>query len=858
MTAQDRDPAAALDRLKWPLRLTRWGLVAERLTQAFWPVPVILFATLAIIFFGVLDAVSIEVAWAGAVLIVVGLVAAAALGARRFRWPSRAEAAARLDATLPGRPISALGDHIAIGKGDEAAQRVWRAHLARMAERTRGAKPVHPDLNVTRRDPYALRYVALTALVVGLMFGSVWRVASVADLAQLPGGGAVASGPSWEGWIQPPDYTGKPTLYLNDIRQSDLSVPVGSKVVLRLYGEAGSLTVDETVSGRTGMVDSASAPSQEFSITRSGRLNINGPRGAGWDVTTIADRAPSVELSGPIGREADGAMRQPFAAHDDYGVTAGQARMELDTAALDRRYGLTAEPEPRDALVVDLPMPITGSRADFTETLAENFSQHPWANLPVKISLTVQDAAGQTGAAEARSIVLPGRRFFDPLAAALIENRRDLLWSRENGRRSLQVLRAVTNRPEGFIRNQRAYLQLRVAMRQLETGVSQGLTAETRDEVAAALWDIAVLLEDGDLNNAMERLQRAQDRLSEAIRNGASDEEIAQLMQELQEAMNDYIRQLAEQQQNDPNRQTAEDQQGQEITGDQLQQMLDRLQQLMQEGRMAEAQQLLDQLRRMMENMRVTQGQGGQGSPGQQAMRDLAETLRQQQGLSDEAFQGMQGQQPGQGQQGQQGEGQQGQGGQQPGQGQGQGQGRQQGQGQGGGPGQGGSLADRQQGLRNQLDGLMQRGLPGLGTPEGQAGRDALGRAGRAMDEAEQALRDGDNGRALDRQADAMESMREGMRNLGDAMAQNRQQGQPGEGGGGDQFGSGDPNGQRDPLGRRPGEVGRGIGTQDSMLQGDDVYRRAQDILNELRRRSGEQERPDLERDYLRRLLDLF
>ena len=73
-----------------------------------------------------------------------------------------------------------------------------------------------PDLRLAPRDPFALRYVALTALVMALLFGSIWRAASVTGLA--PGAaGAVASGPSWEGWAQPPAYTGKPALYLNDI-----------------------------------------------------------------------------------------------------------------------------------------------------------------------------------------------------------------------------------------------------------------------------------------------------------------------------------------------------------------------------------------------------------------------------------------------------------------------------------------------------------------------------------------------------------------------------------------------------------------------------------------------------------------
>ena len=123
------------------------------------------------------------------------------------------------------------------------------------------------------------------------------------------------------------------------------------------------------------------------------------------------------------------------------------------------------------------------------------------------------------------------------------------------------------------------------------------------------------------------------------------------------------------------------------------------------------------------------------------------------------------------------------------------------------------------------------------------------------MEEAEDALREGDLPGALDRQAEAMEAMRDGMRQFGDAMAQ--EQMQQGDAERGQEFGQADPNGQRDPLGREPGNSAR-IGSDRNMLQGEDVYRRAQDILDEIRRRSGEQARPESERDYLRRLLDQF
>lgn len=860
MSQANRTRDEALDRLRRPLFLTRTGMLAERLTRAFWPLWSVLFLALAALMLGLQDAVPLELAWGIAVVFVSAVLWACAHGVRQFHTPSRAEALDRLDRTLAGRPITALADTQAIGATDDASQAVWRAHLVRMADRVAGAKAARPDLRISARDPFALRYAALLALLVAVLFGSVWRVASVSEMA--PGQGQLtASGPSWEGWIEPPAYTGKPSLYLNDINQEGFSVPEGSKLTLRLYGTPGALTVAETVSDRTGDVASASDPSQEFTITQDGSLEITGAAGAEWDITVTPDQTPRIALAGEAERSAGGEFKLPFAAGDDYGVVAAQATITLDMASVDRRFGLLADSDPRDDIVLDLPMPISGDRRDFTETIVENLAQHPWAGLPVLISLSAQDALDQNGTAPAQQIILEGRRFFDPLARAVVEQRRDILWSRSNGARAAQILRAVTHSPEGFIKNRAAYLQLRVAIRRLEAAVAGGLTPEPQDEVAQALWDIAILLEDGTLADALERLRQAQDRLAEAMRQGANQDEIAKLMQELRAATDDYIRQLAEQNQQDPDQQTAENQDSQEITGDQIQQMMDKIQELMEEGRMAEAQQLLDELNRMMENLQVTQGQQGQGqqSPGQQALNGLQDTLREQQGLSDEAFQDLQqqfnpeqGDQQGQdGQQGQEGQGaQQGEGAQ----GQG-GQGTDQGQGQGPsqGPSQSQSLADRQQALRNELN-RQQRGMPGAGTPEGDAARDALGRAGRAMDQAEGALRDNRMADALDSQSEAMEALREGMRNLGEAMAQQRQQqqGQQGEA-----VGRADPNGRRDPLGRDSGANGQ-VGSDENLLQGDDVYRRARDLLDEIRRRSSEQDRPAIELDYLKRLLDRF
>ena len=184
-----------------------------------------------------------------------------------------------------------------------------------------------------------------------------------------------------------------------------------------------------------------------------------------------------------------------------------------------------------------------GDRREVQGQLVEDLAQHPWANLPVVLTLRAVDGIEQVGEAAPLRLDLPGRRFFNPLAAALIEMRRDLLWSRGNAGRSAEILRALTWQPEGFVADD-LYADLRGAVAVLE---NDAFSLEARDRLAAALWEAAVQLEDGGLADALARMREAQEKLSEAIRNGASPDEIQRLMDELREATDAYTQMLAEQ-----------------------------------------------------------------------------------------------------------------------------------------------------------------------------------------------------------------------------------------------------------------------------------------------------------------------
>jgi uncharacterized protein (TIGR02302 family) len=863
-------PQPPLKSLVWPMRLTLAGLWAERLARAFWPLWSLVLVTLAALAFGVQDLGPLNYAQAAGAVIGLAALALLAYGLKSFRKPTAMDALDRLDSAMPGRPIAALRDTQAIGTNDPASLAVWRAHQDRMAARAAGARPVQPDLKLSSRDRFSLRYVALTAFVMAALFGSFWKAGTVAGLT--PGAAiAMPGGPSWEAWAKPPAYTGKPSLYLNDITDPTVELPTGTRLQIRLYGPEGTLTVAQTVADipateadpkatpASAAVPNATKGIFDLTVSRSGNLSIDGPSGREWQITALPDAAPTVQVSGDMTREADGRFKQSIKATDDYGITGARVTITLDMAKLDRRHGLKVDPEPVEPVVLDIPLPRKGKRTDLTATLVDDLSKHVFANLPVTMTFTVTDAGGNEGTSAPYQVVLHGKRFFDPLAAALIEMRRDILWNRINAPRAVELLKAVTNRPEGFIRHERAFLHLRVLMRKLEASQA-ALTVEDRDTMAEELWKIAFMVETGNLQDAFDRLQRAQDRLDEAIKNGASPEEIDQLMKEMQQALNDYMRELAEESQRNPDQQQQSQMQGQMMSGDQLKQMLDKLQELMKEGKTAEAQQLMEQLRQLMQNMQVVQGQQGQGKgqPGQQGMQGLGDTLRDQQDLSDDSFRDLQGV-PRQGdQQGQgQDQAQNGQQGDQPGDQQNGQQGEQLGQngtqGDGQSPDQG-SLSDRQRALRDRLSQLQNGDLPGDGTEQGEAGRKNLDRAGRAMQDAENALRDGDLSGALDRQAEAMEALRDGMQNFGDALAEEQRQNRDGQGGD-QEFGSADPNGT-DPLGRRQGDSAR-IGSDQNMVQ-NDPDQRAQDLLDEIRRRSGDLTRPLEELNYLKRLLQMF
>jgi uncharacterized protein (TIGR02302 family) len=270
--------------------------------------------------------------------------------------------------------------------------------------------------------------------------------------------------------------------------------------------------------------------------------------------------------------------------------------------------------------------------------------------------------------------------------------------------------------------------------------------------------------------------------------------------------------------------------------------MIDRLEQLSRSGAKDAAKQLLEQLQQMLENLQTARpGQMDDGDDDMMsALDELGDVIRKQQQLRDRTFR--QGQDQRRQQRGQQGQREQ--------------------QSQQGDRNQMGELRQDQQALRDQLKKLLeelkQKGFPQPGQGEqGQQGGEGneLGKAGEAMGDAEGQLGEGDADSAVESQGRALEAMRKGAQGMAQSMQQQMGQG-PGPGNPG-RTGQARANQNTDPLGRPL--RGRDYGDDTTVkVPGEIDVQRARRILEELRKRFGESFRPQLELDYIERLLKDF
>lgn len=834
MSERREDPTGDLPRIG----LSRLALFWERAWPALWPASFVVGLFLLI---ALLDFLPDLTGWLHAVvlaLFAIALFLACKHAVRALQIPDRASAQRRLERVndLPHRPFDALDDDIATPEADEATQRLWQLHRERMAQRLKNLKVGWPKPGLIRHDRFAVRLAlvpALLVMVIAVGQDGTERVTRAVTPNLLE---AASVNATLDAWITPPTYTGRPPLFLTRVEGEAatlIEVPASSVLLAQVSGSeaAPQLAEGKGTEGFRIVTEGSYRIERTLSEDTSIRVLLEGQELQAWSIKVIPDASPRVALEEPPSPSKRGALQLAYSASDDYGLATITANIKRSDVSTD------------EEIVYEIPLP----GANLKETKGDSFrdlTPHPWAGLPVKLTLVATDAAGQRGESETVAFRLPERTFTHPVAQEIVAARKTLIADPANNRLGVvDELGSIAWKPQRYADDKVVFMALHMAARRL----SQDAYKDELDEVQKLLWEAALRVEDGTVSLAERDLRRAQEALQEALARNAPDSEIDRLMDQLQTALSAYLDALTQQAANSPQNDQnfgQPDPSTQLLTRQDLERMMEEIRELAKSDAKEAARRMLSQMQKMLENM-----QAGRGKPqpeagkAQQMMNDLQRVTKGQRDLLDRTFREAQretkereGRAPdgpengGQPQKGEQSGSQQ-----------------MAGEGQERGSLTAGAVA--QDALRRQLGEIMQRFAEMTGDVPGP-----MGRAEQSMRKSSKNLRKGNAKGAVPPQTRALDQLQQAMRSAQQQLQQQFGQ-QPGQG---QVRGPGQKPDDRDPFGRTMNTGIQGANTNSLKIPEKSDLQRTREIRDELRRRAAEPSRPKNERDYINRLLERF
>jgi hypothetical protein len=870
--------SAALTELDLQIKRTQRFLKRDRLLAATALTVTALFVWLAIALFGLpsrLPALA-ETLLSLAVLAFLGWTLWR--GLNRYRTPTRDEArnALAIACALEPAAFDILEDRPV--QMDAAGLAFWRAARADAVQEAMTARPKLRFTALRAADPFDLRHGAMAlALIAALVAGPEGPERLARALLPSPGPLVGDGRLTLEAWATPAAYTNAAAISLTDQTGQTVVTPPSITVTLRAQGLAGAPVL---------VFDPDQGPTQRITLTKAadgayeGELDIPGQGTlrlvrfhtvARWRLEPAIDKPPTAVLTAPPTAGEGEDLTIAWSATDDFGVHA----IGLSVRPVDPPPGL-ADAAPSVTLFEGP----AGDPLSASGESAVDLAEHPYAGMKVELRLLARDSLGQDGLSEPVELVMPEKIFLQPLARATLEIRRTILWERHpytparpapggpiflqpapDGllgtepllietddqfptlerapaaiRRAVRLLDALTMAPEdGYFTDPAVFMGLRFARERL----ARASEIEETDATAAILWEIALRAEYGSSADASRALQQAQRALNDALARGEPADRIQRLTDALRQATESYLQALVAEALTQPPQNRADTEEQTEMSGQDIEQMLNEVERLSQDGQNQQAQQMLQALSQLLQNLEVHLADGpganpnGQGTePGEgDPASGLNNAMRDQRSLNEET-QAQGAGSEGTGQEGTTGEGEQGD--QQAADGT-----------QGDGEGQpNADLAQRQRGLRESLAAARNQAGQAAG-PDNQN----LEAADEAMDRAAQALERGDFEQASAAQEEALERLAAGTEQAEDKL-RNQQQGR----------GSQDAAGSAtDPLGRISPAAGSNAGDQDADPIPAEVQRaRSRAIMDELRRRAQDQSRSQEERDYLNRLLERF
>lgn len=858
------------------------------------------------------------------------------------RGPTRAKALRRIetDNQFFHRPFDTITDTKAsVGSASPSFDinaEQWQQHVTKAEAQVRTAKPSILRPSLAPIDRFHLRFLLPICLIAAGFFGlGDLYERSRASVLPMWQSGMAAKNVTYEAWIDPPAYTGRPPRYFKTNNQA--SAPDGSEFVVRVSGirTAPRLVVKSAEGlaaiGRTKRITATRLGPQSFEIrtklltkphsnATQYRASITVGRSQQiWDLNIGDDSLPTIDFKDPPTANKRDRLIFTYSAQDDFGLASIALSVRLKNN--------TSEHDGTDTITLRPPRQFAKEISD--EPASLDLTKHQWAGKEVIGVLIATDGKGQSAKSEPVEFIIPDKIFIEPLAKAVAEQRalmlaakdiayqplaaraplntaslqnkplysvyepeRTILRAPSSVQRTADLIEIVTDQPVGIFDDPSVYMGLRHIYRQIKTAKQSA----DLNGIPENLWKIALRAEFGLLGDALADMQKAERALNNAMARHAPQREIDALFDRYNVAVDRYMEELFKKAIEEAKKKGKQgDKNGPEGGGnmqsDEIQKLLDAIEEANRLGDTVAARKALAQLAQLLERLKMqidpNASGGGREGPNdqgmseemQKALEELNEILGDQRKLRDDtqssAIDDALKQREQQG-------------------GLNDGNGNQQNPKGKKGARSSDELANSQQelqdllaklegsqGLRDTLEGKTKSGSKaGEEDGEGQNGgstgdeksgdngggatgdednksgskaeddidiEQALKKARSAMGDAEDALNNEQYFRARRSQSEAIDALRQAGKGIyaleADKMSERDGKDANAKGG------------SDDPFGRE--NSGNGVG-EDIDLPTIDNQKKARDLLNELRKRSGEQGRDETEREYLERLLKQF
>ena len=215
-------------------------------------------------------------------------------------------------------------------------------------------------------------------------------------------------------------------------------MPTGSTLLAQVHGGNGRPASGDRRPGHAISPRSTSRTFRSQAMLTSGQPCCRDARmarrSASWPIEIIPDHPPTVAFAEPPGPTA----RRRCARLPGGGRLRGRERQGGHPPSR------AANPARRSRSTWRCPVCTSRRR---TRPSYHDLSPHPWAGLPVEIRLVATDALGQTGESEPVRITLPERVFRNPVARAIIDQRKELVEGSESRRAVAEILDDLDKQP---------------------------------------------------------------------------------------------------------------------------------------------------------------------------------------------------------------------------------------------------------------------------------------------------------------------------------------------------------------------------------------------------------------------------